>query len=78
MNDPIVAMAEDQLLAEGRLPGENIAEALHHLRLALIYLDAADEVTAPPHVQMAIDLLENRAEGEGTTTSATTSSVFRA
>ena len=77
MNDTIVPMAEDQLLAGGRLPAENIEEALHHLRLALIHLDAADEVRAPPHVQMAIDLLENRSEGEGTTTSATPSSVFR-
>lgn len=77
MNEPVVSMAEDQLLAAGRLPAENIEEALHHLRLAMICLDAADEVAAPPHVQMAIDLLENRAEGEGPAASATTSSVFR-
>lgn len=77
MNEPIAPMAKDQLLAEGRLPAENLEEALHHLRLAMIYLDAADEVTAPPHVQMAIDLLENRDEGEGPATSTTTSSVFR-
>lgn len=77
MNEPVVSMAEDQRLAEARLPAENIEEALHHLRLAMIHLDAADEVAAPPHVQMAIDLLDIRDEGEGPATSATTSSVFR-
>jgi len=29
----------------------------------MIYLDAADEVAAPPHVQMAVDLLDNRRRG---------------
>jgi len=77
MSDTIVSMAEDQLLAEGRLPAENIEEALRHLRLAMIYLDAADEVAAPPHVQMAIDLLDNRDEGEVPAKAAATSSVFR-
>lgn len=41
---------------------DRIAEALQHLRIALACLDAVDEVNAPPHIQMAIDVLEDAEE----------------
>lgn len=40
-------------------PAERQERALQHLRLALICLDEADDVQAPPYVQMAIDILED-------------------
>jgi len=47
---------------EAALKAQNIALALQHLHSAMACLDAADEVKAPPHVQMAIDMLEDRDE----------------
>ena len=35
-----------------------VAQALEYLRLALACLDEADEVTAPPYVQNAIDVIQ--------------------
>lgn len=36
---------------------DDLAKALQHLRMALACLDAAEEMQAPPYVQMAIDAL---------------------
>ena len=36
---------------------KDLAKALQHLRLALVCLDEAAELQAPPYVQMAIDAL---------------------
>ena len=64
MNDPLIPVPEEELLPESRTADENIDEAVRHLRLAMACLDEADEVNAPPHVQMAIDMLESRDESD--------------
>ncbi len=39
---------------------EDLAQAVRHLRLALVCLDAVGEMRAAPYAQMAIDMLEDR------------------
>lgn len=39
---------------------DDLAQAVRHLRLALVCLDGAGEVRAAPYAQMAIDMLEVR------------------
>ena len=44
---------------------DGVVDALRYLRLALACLDEADEVKAPPYIQMAIDVLEGSDGDDG-------------